>query len=116
MVPPVSVAAMAFKKAMSTDMTGVIVVPLWRHGRFWPSLMPDGRHAAVGIRAMKHIATKMKYPDEARKTPLLADIFTSYLALHFVGGAGLKWEPQANIQFCVSTLLGGHCKNCREAN
>ena len=111
LVPPVSIALTALRKAMNTEMTGVLVVP---HGRFWPALMPDGRHAAIGIKAIRHFYTKMVKSESSSKTTLLTDVFMSYLALYFEGGKGLKWEPQVSSEFCIATILGGHCKLCRE--
>ena len=112
LVPPVSIALKAFKKAIQTKMTGVRVVPLWEGGKFWPLIMPDGSHAVRGVTQIRVFSTKMQKSSCSSSKSIMTDVYQRYLAVSFKGGEHSGWIPQVARKFCVRTLLGGACKLC----
>ena len=60
-VPPVSISLRALKKATSTRMEVVFIVPLWPHAKFWVHLMPDGRHTTENVTEIKVFYTCLLY-------------------------------------------------------
>ena len=84
-------ALAVFRKVINSDMSVVLVVPLGEHGKFWPSVMPDGRHATKGVYALKVFKTRMVWPAHSKHVSILTDSFSNYLAIGFNGMPNQAW-------------------------
>ena len=113
-MPPISDIPRALKKALGTTMGGLLVIPLWQHGRFWPLVMPDGTHAVRGIYAIYKFSTKMVQPVPPPQFRLLTSAFQTYLALAFRGREGpVDWRANFSKKTCMKTVFGQKCCVCR---
>ena len=97
---------------MKTDMEATLVIPLWRHGKFWPLAMPDGIHALHWVTKIWAFRSKMKKESEGESS-ILTDTFQSYLALHLKGHESNTWEASYRKQNCMNYIFGVNCKVCR---
>ena len=111
-VPPVVLALRAFKKAITTDMSGVFIIPLWEGGKFLPTMLPDGSHMMRGIVEMKLFRTKMQKTNQSHFKSILTDTFQQYIAFKFKGHTNAEWVSEVCKTNCVRILLGGACRIC----
>ena len=85
-------------------MTGVLVVPCWEHGKFFPHLFPDGRHAVDAVTGVMTFRTKMKQTRPFKSSCLLTDTFQTYILISFKGG-DFNWKPKIDKQNCIMSCL-----------
>lgn len=55
--PPVYLITRVIKHMQICGAYGVLIIPFWKSGRFWPFLCPDGKHFIYGVREYKVLGT-----------------------------------------------------------
>ena len=106
--PPVALILLAAKKIAQTNMTAVLVVPLWKSSRFWPFLFPDGKHACHMIEEFYAIDTKM---DSALQVESALTVqIRRFLVLFLRGGIYEPWKVRFSRSSCILKLSNQRCE------
>ena len=107
-VPPVAQIVRAFRKCSVTKMSGVLVIPVWDKGRFWPLITPDGCHGTESVQHMKLFYAKMRKV-KGMKNNLMTDKRQAYLAILIHGKPENSFQPNFIRSSCIRVAFGQTC-------
>jgi hypothetical protein len=107
--PPIALILRTIRKIEVTQMTGVLLIPLWRGARFWLHTFPDGRHLGGVFRSFKQLKAKTRSWGITPKDAFVGK-WVVFLALEINSrGDGSSLESVVLHSRCFGRLFGYDC-------
>jgi hypothetical protein len=96
-----------FRLIKEIDVSGVLLIPLWKGAKFWLSAFPDGCHASTMFKGIFVLSCKVAMWDMNPR-----NAFGSYvkmLVLPFVSGGGAVFCSLVAPANCIRRLFEFEC-------
>ena len=81
--PPVRLLVPAFRKLLHSTGSGLIIIPEWKTGKFFPLFFPDGCHAHHRFSEIFKFRPFIRRYDCHPTTPLMGKTTFDFIALRF---------------------------------
>jgi hypothetical protein len=110
--PPVSLVMRTIRKVAITEMSGILIIPLWKNAKFWTFAFRDGIHLNAMFENVE-IVRMHTLAWEFLKKDVIGGKEIQFLVMKIGSVRGPQaLESQPGKGRCFRTLFGRSCESC----